>query len=57
MKKLSSKQRDFQNRRRKKRFSKELRRKEKRILLKRAYRNQAIKMKRELRVYEGSNIK
>ncbi len=49
MRKLSSKQRDYQIRRRKKRFGHELKRKEKRILLKRAYTNQAIKMRRQLR--------
>ena len=49
MKKLSNKQRAFQIRRNKKRFPKELKRKEKRMLLKRAYRRQEIMVRRQLR--------
>ncbi len=49
MKKLSSTQRAYQIRRNKKRFPKELKRKEKRLLLKRAYRRQEIQLRRKWR--------
>ena len=47
MKKLSSKQREYQIRRNKKRFPKELKRKAKRLAVKRAYRLQEIKLRRK----------